>query len=372
LAQGAARRPSTPPTAPALAGGRGQPGAMATLEAELAARRQANQELREAVAALRGERESVKQCCSVGIQAARAQMVRLRAELAAAQSISAHIRSTQSAGPQHEGSTQSGGPQHERSHSSTASGERLAAVGPADLDTQRATSQSMQLEVRCLKLELAKCRHRAERLEQARPQQEAELARLGADLTHLLDVLGSTRTAARHRELEAEEAAAPRPRPGGAPAANRKLKRSLSATDGGRGNVDAAAERVAREAVEMKGEELAEKVRKLQRVRGAQQMLIERLEKELLMEESRLQQKDMQIHGEEQRRQRLRGVLRQCSDDLVAAALGLGPAPAAAGGGQSDRGSVGSSREGSGTRGGPPPEEGGAADPLELPPIEGA
>lgn len=335
---------------------------MAAQTAELEARRQAVQELREAVAALRDERESVRRSCSVGIQAARAQMVRLRAELAAAQRTSAHIRSTQSASA------------HNRSHSSA--GTRLTADDSADLDTQRATSQGMQLEARCLKLELTKCRHRAVRLEQARPQQEAKLARLGADLTHARDVLESTRTAARHHELEAEGASVPCPRLEdgwhGAPVAGRALtskkkKRALSAADGGRGNVEAAAERVARGAVERKGEELTEKVRRLQRVQGAQQMLIERLEKELLKEESRLQQKDLQIHGEEQRRHRLRSVLRQCSDDMVAAALGIGPAAGAAGEGGSDRGSV-DSFVGGGARGGTPPE---AAAPMDLPPIQG-
>ncbi|CAK0791723.1 unnamed protein product, partial [Prorocentrum cordatum] len=96
------------------------------------------------------------------------------------------------------------------------------------------------------------------------------------------------------------------------------------ASEGGRGvGAEAEAERAARESAEEKNEVLAQKVQKLQRVYAAQQVLIQRLREDLTKEQSNLEQKELQLEAELRRRHHLKGVMRQCSDDMIAAAMGL-------------------------------------------------
>lgn len=363
--------------------------------------------LQEEIANERERRDWVKRSCCVGLQAARAQFLRMRAELQTA-------RAAQTRSPSSREGIADG--------EAASADETRYAPDLVEADRRKAEERNLRLEARVLRQELVKCKHREQNLEAGRVLQETHLRELAPRLARAKDTLGLARSAALHHKVErhtsrglsperlllawgtaaarpeAEAAGRPpassspaSPAPAGAdsaalppraasaspsdasaatsqpdtppqaaeldPAATAEVgataaataqtqqphqpqqqqpqqlpklrtkpcKRLKKATSVGEGRKDAEveAERAARERAEDKNEVLAQKVQKLQRVYAAQQMLIQRLREDLTKEESNLEQKGLQLEAELRRRHDLKGVMRQCSDDMIAAAMGL-------------------------------------------------
>lgn len=240
------------------------------------------QRLQEEVAKERERRDWVKRSCCVGLQAARAQILRMRAELQAA-------RAAQSRSPS--------GQEGDADGEAASADETRRVPDLVETDRRKADERNLRLEARMLRQELAKCKHREQNLEAGRTVQETRLQDLAPRLARAKDTLGLARSAALHHKVAAE----------GSPVSS----------------LDAEADRAARAKAEDKSEVLAQKVQKLQRVYAAQQMLIQRLMEDFTKEQIFVEQKEMQLEAELRRRHHLKGVMRQCSDDMIAAAMGL-------------------------------------------------
>merc|ERR1711920_1089862 len=126
-------------------------------------------------------------------------------------------------------------------------------------------------------------------IEGKRPRQEEEIVRLKAALTHTLDILSSTHHALRHQEVEQEFQ-----RAAVMDDADAIVRGEVPLHGGGHGNIEAQAERHVRESVEDKNIRLSGKAKRLSGVVAAQQLLIQRLEKQLLQDEQQLERKEGQ------------------------------------------------------------------------------
>merc|ERR1719343_901667 len=116
--------------------------------------------LQEEIARERERRDWVKRSCCVGLQAARAQILRMRAELQAA-------RAAQSRSP----SGQEGFADGE-----AASADDTRHVSDlVETDRRKADERSLRLEARMLRQELTKCKHREQNLEAGRVMQDTRL-----------------------------------------------------------------------------------------------------------------------------------------------------------------------------------------------------
>lgn len=255
------------------------------LQHELQGRRQALELLRQRLEDCKAEKEASMQSCLVGVEAAQAQMSRMRAELKALK----------------------------QAKDKEESREQGAAV---DDDEAHSRRQMRQVEARALRHELSKWRHQSSILEAERPKQEAEVARLRVELGQAEDVLESTRHAVRHLEVEHRHNAADSAASNGPP----KLDKNglpIGKDKGGRGNVDAEAERRVREKAEERGSQLSNKVKRLGQVLLAQQTLIQRLEKQILKEDGILETRELRLSGEAKLHVKLKHALRQRSDEIV-------------------------------------------------------
>eukprot|EP00931_Biecheleriopsis_adriatica_P016448 TRINITY_DN12110_c0_g1_i1.p1 TRINITY_DN12110_c0_g1~~TRINITY_DN12110_c0_g1_i1.p1 ORF type:complete len:307 (-),score=92.97 TRINITY_DN12110_c0_g1_i1:188-1108(-) len=262
---------------------------------ELELKLRACDQLKIRLEACKREKHTIQQACSAGLEASKAQMAQMRAELKALrqarESVAAEAAEVSSSPP---------------------------ARHPVDQDEQRSLMQMRQLEARGLRHELAKWRHQATLLENKRPQEEMELANLKSELQHAHDVLESTRHAVRHLEVETAQATKhdAEAKPAGAPQLD-KNGLPVGRGAGGKGNIDALAERHVRERQEERGTKLAGKAKRLGQVVLAQQLLIQRLEAQILKEEDVLERREQRLAGEMKLHLRLKVALRQRSDEIV-------------------------------------------------------
>jgi len=263
------------------------------LQQRLAAKRASNEKLRQQIAEKHAERDATRSACMSGIEAARAQMVRMQAELAAARHLQAKAAAAAA-----EAISAGEDP-------AAAASAALPSAG-AETDEEKSRRQALQIQARALRHELAKWKHQVELMEVEAPKQEAEIAKLKSQLTHATDVLESTRNATRHAEVDLEHIGSR----GGSPQAQAPC-------------AEAMVERILRERTEQKNTMLKGKVKKLSTVASAQQLLIQRLEKQLVKEEGTLGQKAMQLAQEQKQHGQLKGALRKRSNAAVAAALGI-------------------------------------------------
>jgi len=264
---------------------------VAALQQRLEAKQDICRQLREQIEACHTERDATRSACTAGFAAAREQMVQMQAELAAARQLQAAAVSE-------------GG-----------EGRRVEQTSHVDAEMEQARKQALELRARALRHELLKWQHKTEGLVAQQKQQQAETARLQHSFTHAGDVLESTRNAAHHAKIDLELTPAA--------VSERQLKAAVPLSGGGHGCVEANAERYVRERTEAKNEVLAGKTKRLKGVFSAQQLLIHKLEKQLLKEEGALEHRSMQVSLEQQRHQTLKSSLRRRSDDAVAAALGF-------------------------------------------------
>merc|ERR1711939_1304428 len=136
---------------------------------------------------------------------------------------------------------------------------------------------------------------------------------MGGELTHTLDILTSTQHAVKHHEVEKEfrqaEASPPVPESDCGDAVG-----EVPLLGGGHGCVEAHAERLVREGIEGKNVRLSGKAKRLSGVVAAQQLLIQRLEKQL--------QKEEQLRSQGGRVSQLKSIVRKHSDARVAKMLG--------------------------------------------------
>ncbi|CAE8612375.1 unnamed protein product [Polarella glacialis] len=264
------------------------------LENRIVTQRAQNEQLQQKLEATTAEMDSAKEACLAGAEAARVQMGRMREELKLLQSYQDAFRQQML--------------EADEEQSSTAP---LQWQSPAT-EEDRSRRETMQLEARSLRYELSKWRHQVEVLEASRPQQDKEIGRLKAELTHAHDVLESTRHAVRHLEVEriGDEGHEPR-------SLNSSGAKGADASGAGLGSIEAVAERRIREMHEGRGAELQSKSKRLGNVLAAQKLLIHRLQKQLLTEEGSLEQKDARLMGEARLHLRLKVALRQRSDDVV-------------------------------------------------------
>lgn len=191
------------------------------------------------------------------------------------------------------------------------SSPQAIAQAEVEEELQHEKCDALRTEARKLRHELSKWKHQAETFEGERPKQEDEIVRMKVDLTHTLEVLESTRHAVKHHEVEQTLQRVPdQDSPKG------KLGH-VKLLSGGHGAVEAMAERGIRERTERRNEELFGKARQLTNIVAAQQLLIQRLEKQLIFEEGVLERKTAKLTDESSRQKGLKTVLRKCSDEAV-------------------------------------------------------
>lgn len=310
-----------------MASGNDSPGSkgvspeVSALQQRLEGKRATCQQIREQLSVASAERDATKNACTAGINAARTQMVRMRAELAAARCL--QFAAAAASEPSNSVADEAG---------TTTTAVALATVDSrADAEEEHGRRQSLQLKARTLRYELGRLQHQIDALTAERPKQEAEMVRLKAELTHSCDILESTRSAARHAEVDLE-LSPPTAMPSSfkarsplspAHGAAETAVAAVPLSGGGHGCVEALAERSIRERTEVKNELLAAKSKRLTGILSAQHLLIERLERQLIKEEGALDMKGSQLLHESRRHTQLKGALRRRSDDAVAVALGV-------------------------------------------------
>lgn len=273
----------------------------ATLQRRLAERRAEVERLRVRLTETTANRDAARQSGAAGIKAAQRQMMRMRAELEAV-SVDAGSGDFQSVDEESAGSAR-------------------APVPEEVPEVDRERRLALQAEVRTLRHELSRWKHEAESLEAARPQQEEELDAARAELVSAKDVLESTRHASKHHELETHLLRLHK---------SREPSQSLQEVPlrgGGHGSVEAAAEKEIRERAEQSADHLMAKMQNLSKVASAQQLAIQRAERQLLRGEHLLEQRETSLASEDQRGARLKNALRRRSDDLVSKALGWPSGP---------------------------------------------
>merc|ERR1719221_2198915 len=129
-------------------------------------------------------------------------------------------------------------------------------------EEERIRREALLLEARGLRHELIKWQHQAEELEARAPGQDAEIVRLKAELTHISDILESTRHAVRHHMVEQSiQDAAAQQRRSGNTKGGKGFDVGVPLYAGGHGNVEAAAERIVRERAEDRNSQLSSKAK---------------------------------------------------------------------------------------------------------------
>jgi len=235
-----------------------------------------------------------------GIRAAKAQMMQLRAELQA-------VKNWRSSNNEVGGDP------------SAMMAEKAPEASEDDDQEMKQRAKEMQQQVRGLRHELARWKHQVESIEAKRPKQEDEIVRLKGELTHTLDVLTSTQHAVKHHEVEREFSLAQEQD-------NEMQGQQLGDVPlhgGGHGCVEAQAERLVRESREGKNIKLSGKAKRLTGVVAAQQLLIQRLETQVLTEERDLDQKDDQLNYHARKIGHLKALVRKSSDAHVAKMMGV-------------------------------------------------
>jgi len=272
----------------------------AALQQRLDATRADCSQLKHVLYQASSDKATAKEAGLAGIRAAKAHMEQLRAELVA---VRRWLRS------------KTAGDKIDEANVDTL-GECSDGEQASEEDEERKThKKAMQVEVRSHRHVLARWKHQVEITEAKVPRQEDEIIRLKAELTHTLDILTSTQHAVKHHEVEMdlrqEAAAADVP------------EAKVSLLGGGHGCVEAQAERIVREKIEGKNVRLSGKAKRLSGVVAAQQLLIQRLEKQLLQEELQLEQKDDHLDFQNTRMSQLKALTRKRSDKHVAKMLGV-------------------------------------------------
>jgi len=293
------------------------------LQRRLKEKQAACEQMREDIIAVRAEQEKAKSACMAGVNAAKVQMARMSAELKALTSCTQAFNLDEVASAVED----------DELAGTALPSEASARSRPQQSEEERARLEALRLRARQLRHELSKWRHQAESLESASHSQEEEIVYLKAQLTHARDVLDSTRYAVRHHEVERKlREAALLPLPDGA--GNPDLRTDLRLWQGenfhklttrlpDKMTLEAKCERRIRERTEERAGVLTTKAQRLMSVVSSQQLLIQRLERQLLQEEDQLEQREGQLAGVARQRARLKGALRQRSDDVVAAAVGV-------------------------------------------------
>lgn len=259
-------------------------------------------ELSETLGQVSNDKALAQEAVLRGVKAAKAQMMQLRAELQA-------VKNWRS-------------PNNEGGDPSAMTDEAVLGLAQASEDEDREAKQrakEMQQQVRGLRHELARWKHQVESIEAKRPKQEEEIVRLKGQLTHTLDVLTSTQHAVKHHEVERDFSLAQEQ-------AHEMQARQLGDVPlhgGGHGCVEARAERFVREGRENKNIKLSGKAKRLTGVVAAQQLLIQRLETQVLIEERNLDQKDEQLNYHAGKVAHLKALVRKNSDTYVAKMMGV-------------------------------------------------
>lgn len=269
-----------------------------SLQRRLTDRRAEVERLRIRVSETTAARDAARQSGAAGIAAAQRQMMRMRAELDAV-SMDSRSMDGESAGL----------------------ARTRTPVSKEVTEVDRERRLALQAEVRTLRHELSRWKHDAESLEAARPQHEKELAAAKADLVTVKDVLESTRHESKHHELETELCRLHQ---------SRDFSQSIQEVPlrgGGHGNVTAMAEQHIRERAESTADHLSAKMQNLSKIASAQQLAIQRAERQLLRGEHLLEQREATLASEDQRGARLKNALRRRSDDMVSKALGWPTGP---------------------------------------------
>lgn len=298
---------------------------MGALQQDLEAKRADLQQLRQQLQATHAEREAVRGACSAGIGAARAQMVRMQEELAAARRLQADAAAA----------AEGGGNEGQPDAVVVAGAGAPAAGKAAETEEDKSRRQAQQLLARTLRYELAKWRHQVELMSEERPKQEAEIVRMKAQLALHADLLEATRGAARHAEVDAElapglDAAMMLPSHVKALVDPDQAAAAAAAAAGASAAdicVEAKAERHIREKTEDKHALLQSKAKKLMGVSAAQQLMVQRMEKQLLKEEGDFEHKASMLAYENRRHTQLKGLLRRRSDKAVLDALFVARGP---------------------------------------------
>jgi len=280
-----------------------------TLQQRLAAKRNECVQLEAALAEADAQKVAAHQAGLSGIKAAKNQMVQLRAELLAAKR---WIESRSF--PE---SRESGDFALDAEVNVPISNVHAGGVAPTTEEKTRL--RSLQVQARELRHELSRWKHQVDLFEAKRPKHEDEIISLKAELTHTLDIWSSTQHAVKHHEVEREFR---KPADGGSDVED---PYHVPLHGGGHGTVEAHAERQVREKVENRNINLSGKAKRLGGVVAAQQLLIQRLEKQVLQEERSLEQKDRQLHHEQKSIAQLRGIVRHHSDSHIAGLLGISP-----------------------------------------------
>lgn len=280
---------------------------LATLQQRLEAKRDICRQLQEQIEACQAERDATRNACMAGFAAAREQMVQMQSELAAARRLQAAAIS----------------------ESADGTADTDTATAAVEMDLDKAKKSALELRARALRHEVSRWQHKIEALSAQQEKREADLARLTNALTHAGDVLDSTRNLALHAKIDLEFTPAPVQE---TQATQSQPKAAVPLFGGGNGCQTVLAEKFVRERTEEKNHMLIGKTNRLKGVFSAQQVLIHRMEKQLLKEEGDLDHKSMRLALEQQRQQQLKGSLRKRSDDAVLSALGM-PANYKVGGG---------------------------------------
>lgn len=282
------------------------------LQEQLMLKRADAAQLQDKIDAVTAERDEIQRTCLVGVEAAARHMAWLRSQLQA-------LQPKAKVNVQEEAATPAPGrPKVPKLALPLGGGDSPIHQAPSepvlvDLEHEKSRRKVLETEARLLRHQLLKWKHEAELLEAEAPKREAELERQRADLMHLSDVLESTRQVIKHMEVERGATTTH--------GSNNWGETASTQTVGTRSSSEIVAERKVREKTEGRNAKLASKAHKIAQVLAAQRLLIDRLEKQLLKEEGLLEQKDLQLAGEEQLEKKLKASMRRRSDKIVVAAL---------------------------------------------------
>lgn len=303
---------------------------VAALQQNLEAKRIECGRLQATLAQVAAQKVAAHEAGMSGVQAAKTQMERLRAELLSGRRWTEALEARE------------GGYASPQAYVGAEAAEAAAAEAPSE--EAKMHLRSLQVAARELRHELSRWKNQVDLHEAKIPKQEDEIVTLKAELTHTLDIFTSTQHAVKHHEVELEFL-----RPADGPSMTGSDKAALKAMNltvggnddpyhvplhgGGHSNIEALAERQVRETCENRNIKLSGKAKRLTGVVAAQQLLIQRLEKEVLEEERSLQVKDRQLSHNAHSINQLKTMVRQHSDSLSASLLGiaLASSPKAAG-----------------------------------------
>lgn len=279
---------------------------VAALQQRVESKKAECSQLMAALAQASAEKARAQQAALSGIKAGKTHMERLRSELAL-------VKRWTEAHPTLDAN---------RDASGTDVAAGVGAEGGASEESspeEKMLLRSHQVQARELRHELSHWKHQVDLHEGRSLKQEDEIVSLKAELTHTRDVYESVQREVKHQEAEREfQAPAGGSIIGGG---DTEDQYHVPLHGGGHGSIQAHAERVVRESAENRNINLSGKAKRLSGVVAAQQLLIQRLEKQVLEEERALGQKDRQISQNDQSIGQLKAMVRQHSNNLVAGLL---------------------------------------------------